>query len=99
MLKFIPAIVAVGLLGAGEAFGCNPVQLIAPQAVYVQPQVAPVVYTPVVQAIEVGHAAPVVLQQNVVVKQARVRRQPLRRAAQIVLPPYGNRQALRAGCY
>lgn len=95
MKYLIPAIVAVVSLCATSAQACNPVAIVAPQAFYAAPVVAqqvvaaPVVYSPVVQAVQVAYAAPVV--QQVVVKQQRMRRHPVRRAAQIVLPPYGCR--------
>ncbi len=94
--------VATVLAAPAVAMCCNPVAIVAPQ-VYSQAIVAQPVYQPVVAQVvapvSYAVAAPIV-QQQVVVKQRVVqRRQPLRRAAQIVLPPYGNRQALRAGCY
>lgn len=93
MFRSFIAIVAVLVIPAA-AFGCNPVQAISygVAAPLVQQQV---VYQPVVaqvqavQVQQVAYAAPVV--QQVVVKQQRVRRHPIRRAAQIVLPPYGCR--------
>ena len=98
MKYLIPAIVAVVSLCATSAQACNPVAIVAPQqAFYAAPVVAQQfvapVYQPIVQAVQVqqvAYAAPVV--QQVVVRQRVVnRRHPVRRAAQVVLPPYGCR--------
>lgn len=95
MGKFIAAIVAAStLLVAAESRACNPVQAITSyqSAALVAPVAVPVTYQPVVQAVEVAavaYAQPVVLQQNFVVKKQRHRRQPVRNALQVVLPPYG----------
>lgn len=95
MSKFIPAIVAVVSLCAASAQACNPVAIVAPQqAFYAAPVVAQQfvapVYQPVVQAVQVQQVAYADVQQ-VVVKQQRVRRHPVRRALQVVAPPYGCR--------
>lgn len=100
MKYLIPAIVAVVSLCAAEVQACHPVAIVAPQAVYAAPVVAqqvvaaPVVYQAQVVAQPVAYAVTAPVVQQVVVKQ-RVRRHPLRRAAQLVLPPYGNRQGVR----
>lgn len=97
MSKFLAAIVAaITLFVAAEAKSCESVQAIVTDGYVANEQiVAPVVYKPVVQRVFVqpvvaSYSTPVV--QQVVVRQRVVnRRQPLRRAAQVVLPPYGCR--------
>lgn len=94
------ALFAVMLATPVAANACPPVQqLVAAPQVYAAPQAivaAPVVYQPqvvqqiVAQPVSYAVAAPIV-QQQIIVKQQRVRRHPVRRAAQIVLPPYGCR--------
>ena len=91
------ALFAVMLATPVAANACPPVQAIVAAPVYAQAVVAaPVVYQPqvvqqiVAQPVSYAVAAPIV-QQQIIVKQQRVRRQPVRRAAQIVLPPYGCR--------
>lgn len=72
---------AVLLVTPSIAAACNPVLQLNSGA-YVAPQAAPVVYAPVVQAIEVGYAAPVVqeirIRQQVRVRHQKVRATPVR---------------------
>ena len=98
MIRF--ALVLAALLVLPSAVkACPPVQqLVSAQQVYAAPQAivaAPVVYQPqvvqqiVAQPVSTYAIAAPIVQQQIVVKQQRVRRHPFRRAAQIVLPPYG----------
>lgn len=90
MTKFIPAFVAVVLLGAAVSNACPPVAIVAPQqAFYAAPVVQQqVVYQPMVQAVQVQAVAyaPVVQQvaighhcrQAVRVQRQRIRVRPQR---------------------
>lgn len=95
-MKFVIAaiVAAVTLLGAAETRSCESVQAIVAAPAYSQAIVAQQVYQPqivqqiVAQPVSYAVVAPVVQQQIVVRQRVVQRRHPVRRAAQIVLPPY-----------